>query len=82
MDEHKVAAIQGQFINVILGIRDRIQVIADGERPTDRQVRHPRYGWLQDGVKKVTIKDAREIARHAVIAIDRAINEFDRMNND
>lgn len=76
-DTFKLAAAIGNFTNSMAGIRDRLKVIADGERDTHRQVRHKQYGHLITDKKKLTLKEAQSIANHLVIAIENAINEFE-----
>ncbi len=77
MDKFQAAIREGQFSNTIVGVRDMLQVIVDGE--IDRLHCSPGvrecYGG-KPGKRKLLLADARSIARRAIVIIDRAVNEF------
>lgn len=64
--------------NEMLMIRDRLKPIVDGEitRGHCRAGEREAYGG-KPGKRKTTLKDAREIARHAIAYINRAVNRFE-----
>ncbi len=81
IDEFEKARVDIMFVNKVAGIRDMLEPIASGEitrghcSPGTREC----YGG-KPGKRKTTLADARKIAHHAIIALNRAINEFDEAN--
>lgn len=60
------------LVNEILTIRDRLKPIADGEITRGRCL----PGTINPGLRKITLKDAQSIAKHAMARIDQIVNRF------
>lgn len=58
--------------NEMLGIRDKLQTIADGEIERGRCL----PGTIYPGKRKMKLADAQSIAKHAVARIDQIVNRF------
>lgn len=66
----------------ILACRNCLQPIVDGEMERERSVAGQReYHAGRRGMKKVSLKDARKIAKHVVWKINRALDEFEKATN-
>lgn len=66
----------------ILACRDSLQQIVDGTMERERSIAGQReYHTGQRGMKKVTLKDARKIAKYVVWKINRALDDFEKPTN-
>ncbi len=65
-----------RLANEILVVRERLKPIVDGEIVCARS---PSGQVLTPGKRKVKLKDAMSIAKHAIFYIDKAVNRFSEM---
>jgi len=76
---HEEVAIVHQFANMMLQVRDRLDPIVKGEIERGHCLagNAAAYGG-SPGMRKTTLKDAREIAKHCQAIINRACNDIDK----
>jgi len=73
---HEEVAIVSNFRNEMLVIRDRLDPIVKGEVERGRSLAGQRN---MPGNRKTTFKDAARIASHIQAAINRAIDDLDKL---
>jgi len=87
LDEFAQARREHDLTNAIATIRDLLKPIDEGEierdnvKPGERaRIVYVSAHSIQytKGKRKTTLKDARRIAHHAIIAIDRALQKFEQ----
>lgn len=87
LDGFAQARREHDLIQTILNVRDRLKAIDSGEiersnvRPGEKETltyysAHARA--YTKGNRKTNLRDARSIAHHAIVAIDRALQEWDK----
>lgn len=64
---------RGEFTDEVVRVRDLLGPIADGQ--IKRGCRVSQYD-AEPGLRKTTLKDAREIAKRCVARINTAVNKF------
>lgn len=77
-DNNTLFEESNQLVNEILEIRDRLRVIEEGQIERGRCL----PGTIYPGKRKLTMKDAQSIAKHAVARIDQIVNRFNEATDD
>lgn len=78
MDDDTRDAREYWFISEVVGIRDRLKPIAEGEIERARQHKADLgSSYDRPGKRKIRLADAANIARHAIARIDQIVREFE-----
>ena len=82
-DDPKLKQAQRECIltNELARIRDTLQVIVDGEVKRGHCVGGREAYGARPGLRKVMLKDAKEIAAGAVCAINAALRKFETVHH-
>lgn len=77
-DHNKLFLEAHQLANDILEVRDRLKAIEDGQVSRGRCL----PGTIKPGKRKITLKDAKSIAHHAIARIDQIVKRFHDVTDD